>query len=106
MQQTEAAVAAPHQSPVLAVLSWTLGIAMVLAIIIGMSLGRVMDWKGQVGVLIISAVPVCTVGTGLAIASLIWRKEDKRVVQGAMWLNGLLGFFAFPILVYWLLAMW
>jgi uncharacterized membrane protein YadS len=106
MQQAQTVVADRHHAPVLAVLSWLIGIAMVLAIIIGMSLGKVMGWKGQVGVLILSAVPVCTVGTVLAIASLIWRKEDKRVVQGALWLNGLLGFFAFPILVYWLLAMW
>ncbi|GEM_PF-6803907 len=106
MQQTEAAVVKPQHAPVLAVLSWMFGIAMVLAIVVGMSLGKVMGWKGQVGVLILSAVPVCTVGTGLAIASLIWRKEDKRVVQGALWLNGLVGFFAFPIMIYWLLAMW
>lgn len=105
MQHTEATLAKPQHAPVLAVFSWLIGIAMVLAIIAGMGLGKVLGWKGQIGILILFSVPVCTLGTGLAIASLIWRKEDKRIVQGALWLNGLVGFFAFPTAIYWLLAM-
>lgn len=105
MQQTQATVAKPQHKPFLATLSWLIGIGMILTIVVGMGLGKVMGWKGQIGILILFSVPICTFGTGLAIASLIWRKEDKRVVQGALWLNGLLGFFAFPIAIYWLLAM-
>ena len=105
MQQTQATVAKPQHAPFLATLSWLVGIAMVLAIIAGMGMGKAMGWKGQIGVLILMSAPVCTLGTGLAIASLIWRREDKRVVQGALWLNGLLGLFCFPIAIYWLLVM-
>lgn len=105
MQDTEAADAKPEHRPVLAVLSWMIGIAVILAIIIGAISGKVMGWKGQIGFLIVMAMPICTLGTALAIASLIWRKEDKHVVQGAMWLNGMVAFFAFPAIVYWLLAM-
>lgn len=103
------AQAAPDETkhpPVFALLSWAIGIGMLITLILGMGVGRVMGWKGQIGLLILSAVPVCTVGTGFAIASLIWRRENKHIVQGALWLNGLLAFFAFPLLCYWLLALW
>jgi uncharacterized membrane protein YadS len=106
MEYTETPVVKARHAPVLAVLSWLLGVAMVLAILIGMALGKAMGWKGQVGLLILAGVPLCTLGTSLAIASLIWRKEDKRFAQGALWLNGLVAFFAFPLMLYWLLAMW
>ena len=106
MENPETPVAKTRHVPVLAVLSWLLGIAMVVAILVGMLLGKAMGWKGQVGLLILSGVPFCTLATGLAIASLIWRKEDKRVAQGALWFNGLVAFFAFPVMLYWLLAMW
>lgn len=106
MQSADPTPTKAQHPPVLTLLSWLIGVAMALAIVIGMGAGKVMHWKGAIGLLILAAVPVCTLGTGLAIASLIWRKENKRFVQGALWLNGLLAFFAFPILIYWLLAMW
>ncbi len=106
MQHTQAPAVKPEHAPVLAVLSWAIGVLMVLAVLIGALSGKLGGWKGQIGVLIVAAIPVCALGTGLAVASLIWRKEDKRVVQGALWLNGMVTFFAFPAMVYWLLAMW
>ena len=43
-------------------------------------------------------------GTGLAIISLVWRKENRTLGQYALWLNGMLAFFSFPVMVFWLLS--
>ena len=91
--------------PVLAALSLLIGVLMALIVLGGMIAGKAQGWKGGVGMLILACVPVCTVATAMAIISLVWRQENKSVAQYSLWLNGLLGFFAFPLMVYWLLAM-
>src|SRR5512133_2558121 len=85
-----------HDRSVLSGLSLLIGIAMVLSILTGIAGGLAHVWRGQVAVLILMAVPVCSLGTGLAIASLVWRKESHNIGQAGLWLNGLLAFFAFP----------
>lgn len=91
----------PNRS-ILAALALLAGLGMTLAIAIGMIGGMFHPWKAQVGLLIMASIPVCTIATGLAIASLIWRKENKSLAQSALWLNGMLAFFAFPIAISWL----
>lgn len=93
-----------HRS-LLAGLALLIGIAMALAILVGMIGGKVHGWKPEVGLLIVISIPVCALGTGLAMASLVWRKESKHIGQAALWLNGMIAFFGFPLLIYWLLAM-
>lgn len=88
----------------LAALSLVIGAGMTLAILLGMVGGKVHNWKAGVGMLIMLSIPICTLGTALAIVSLIWRKENKKLAQAGLWLNGLLAFFGFPLMIYWLLA--
>lgn len=95
----------PQHRPVLAALSLLMGMTMSLAVLVGMIAGKAHGWKGGVGMLILTCVPWCGAATALAIISLVYRKESKAVAQYALWLNGLLGFFAFPLMVYWLIAM-
>lgn len=89
--------------PVLTVLSLLIGAGMLVAMVVGMIAGLVEGWKGGVGMLILSAIPVCAVATLLALVALIWRRESKPLAQVSLWINGMLGFFAFPILVFWLI---
>jgi hypothetical protein len=107
MDQSTAGVVQPEveHRPVLAALSLLIGMSMALIVVVGMVAGKSQGWKGGVGMLILACVPVCTVATAMAIISLVWRRENKSVAQYALWLNSLLGFFAFPLMVYWLLAM-
>jgi hypothetical protein len=93
---------APHK-PGLAVLSLLVSFSMFVAMFIGITVGVFHPWKGAVAMLILAAVPVCTFGTALALIALIWRKESKPLCQYALWTNGLLGFFSFPILCFWVI---
>lgn len=90
---------------VLSILALIIGIAMALAIIVGMVGGKIHGWKPQVGMLILISIPVCALATGLAMISLVWRRENKHIGQAALWINGMITFFGVPLLVYWLLAM-
>ena len=50
------AEAAPQETkhpPVFALLSWAIGIGMLVTLVAGMGVGRVMGWKGQIGLLIL-----------------------------------------------------
>ncbi len=94
-----------YQASVLSGISLLIGLGMALAILAGMIGGKVHGWKGGVSMLILWSVPVCTIGTALALASLVWRSENKHLAQIALWVNGMVAFFAFPLLVYWLLGM-
>lgn len=94
-----------EQRSVLATLAIVIGVAMVAAIVLGIGGGIVHGWKGQVAMLILTSIPVCTLGTGLAVISLIWRKENKKLAQAALWLNGLVAFFGFPLMIYWVLVL-
>ena len=83
--------------------SLAIGVVMALAIAVGMVGGLVHNWKGPVATLILIAIPVCAISTGLALISLVWRKENKNIGQAALWLNGMLAFFGLPLMMWWLL---
>lgn len=105
MQAVESGQNERRKPSALATLSLVIGAGMALAILVGMVGGEVHKWKAGVGLLIMVSIPICTLGTGLAIASLVWRKENKKLAQAGLWLNGMLAFFGFPLMIYWLLAM-
>ena len=94
----------PEQKPVFAVLSLATGIGMAFAMAVGITGGLVHGWKGQVAMLILATIIICAGGTSLAIISLVWRKENRTLGQYALWLNGMLAFFGFPVMVFWLLS--
>ena len=93
-----------QQAPIFATTGLIIGVAMLLAIFGGMVGGKVYGWKAEIGMLILSAIPICALGTGLAMIALVMRQESKSLAQAALWLNGMIAFFGFPLMVYWLIA--
>jgi multidrug efflux pump subunit AcrB len=55
--------------------------------------------KASAAMVIMGTIPVALVGTAAAIYALIARQENKHIVQYGLWTNGLLAFFAFPVMV-------
>lgn len=101
--QTNATTIVQHR-PVFASTGLAIGGAMLLAILGGMVGGVIQGWKAEIGMLIFMAIPICALGTALAMISLVTRRENKTLAQTALWLNGMITFFGFPLMVYWLIA--
>ena len=101
--QTSETMKSEHR-PVFAAIGLAIGLAMFLAILGGMVGGKVHGWKAEIGMLIFLAIPICAIGTGLAMISLVMRRESKSLAQAALWLNGMITFFGFPLMVYWLIS--
>lgn len=106
MSDIAAAQAAPAMHrPVFATFSILIAIAIALTWLISL----VAVWQGAspagAGIALLLTIPAGAIGAGLAIVALMFRGENKRIVQYGLWLNGLLGFFAFPLMMTVLLAM-
>lgn len=94
-----------HQPSIFSSLAIAIGVGMALAILAGMIGGKVHGWRGGVAMLILLGIPTCAVGTAMAIIALVWRKENPKLGQAALWLNGMIAFFGFPLMIYWVLAL-
>ena len=95
----------PHKtSSVLSGLSLAIGILTLLTILVVMISGAISGARGSVATTLLMVVPTCALGTALAIIALVWRQEDKRLGTAGLWLNGLMAFLAFPVMVLWLLG--
>lgn len=85
--------------PVVASLSILIAIAIALTWII--SLAGV--WRGAspagAAMAILATIPLGAFGAGIAIFALVFRGEDKQIIQYGLWFNGLMGFFAFPLMM-------
>jgi len=97
--EQEQTVSPNYSSPLLAGLS--IAIACVVAIvwvaaIAGIRFGAA---PATAGMVIMGSIPLALVGTTAALLALIFRNENKHVVQYGLWTNGLLAFFAFPVMV-------
>ena len=89
---------------VFSTLSLVVGILTLLVILTLMISGAVNGQRGSVATSLLVVVPVCSLGVALAIFALVWRQEDKRLGTAGLWLNGLMAFLAFPVMVLWLLG--
>ncbi len=89
----------PITRPVFATLSILIAIAIALTWLISL----IAVWGGAspagAGVALLLTIPAGAVGAGIAILTLMFRGENKKIVQYGLWLNGLLGFFAFPLMM-------
>ncbi len=94
----------PRDPPVFAALSLIVAVATLVTLAVGIVGGLMHGWAGQVAMLILVSIPVCTIGTALAIISLVWRHESRSLGQAGLWLNGMTAFFGVPMVVFWLLA--
>ena len=85
--------------PVLATFSILIAAAVALTWVISL----IAVWRGVPpagsGLAILLTVPAGAVGSGIAILALMYRGENKHIVQYGLWTNGLLGFFAFPLMM-------
>ena len=85
--------------PVLATFSILIAAAIALTWVISL----IAVWRGAPpagpGLAILLTIPLGAVGAGIAILALMFRGENKRIVQYGLWTNGLLGFFAFPLMM-------
>lgn len=89
---------------ILAILSIVVGVLTLAMMAVSMLVGWQVGERGWPAILLWCAIPISTVGGGLAVWSLVRQSERPQAAHYGLWINGLIAVFGVPVAMAWSLV--